>query len=58
MHTWMLGLKTGMYQLRSKSATNAIKFTVDQTEVDKSKNDREKKLETVGAYDVCIGCGA
>merc|ERR1712190_213310 len=31
-HGWQLGLKTGMYYLRTKAATEAIKFTV---EVDK-----------------------
>merc|ERR1711879_960798 len=33
-HGWQLGLKTGMYYLRTKAATEAIKFTV---EVDKVK---------------------
>jgi ribonucleoside-diphosphate reductase alpha subunit len=33
-HGWQLGLKTGMYYLRTKAATDAIKFTV---EVDKVK---------------------
>merc|ERR1711874_953513 len=33
-HGWQLGLKTGMYYLRTKAATDAIKFTVD---VDKVK---------------------
>merc|ERR1712137_1009176 len=28
-HGWGLGLKTGMYYLRTKAATDAIKFTVD-----------------------------
>merc|ERR1711879_345506 len=31
-HGWQLGLKTGMYYLRTKAAADAIKFTV---EVDK-----------------------
>lgn len=29
-HTWKLGLKTGMYYLRTKPAANAIQFTVDK----------------------------
>merc|ERR1712165_660633 len=33
-HGWQLGLKTGMYYLRTKSAADAIKFTV---EVDKMR---------------------
>merc|ERR1712224_427737 len=28
-HGWKLGLKTGLYYLRTKAATDAIKFTVD-----------------------------
>jgi len=28
-HGWQVGLKTGMYYLRTKAATDAIKFTVD-----------------------------
>ncbi len=28
-HAWKLGLKTGMYYLRTKAAADAIKFTVD-----------------------------
>merc|ERR1712115_387770 len=37
---WKKGLKTGMYYLRTKAATDAIKFTVDQQALDK---DEEKK---------------
>ena len=29
-HAWSSGLKTGMYYLRTKAATDAIKFTVDK----------------------------
>merc|ERR1719335_764051 len=32
-HGWSLGLKTGMYYLRTKAATDAIKFTVDVEQV-------------------------
>merc|ERR1712194_830607 len=34
-HAWQLGLKTGMYYLRTKAAVDAIKFTV---EVDKMRS--------------------
>ena len=30
---WKLGLKTGMYYLRTKPAAQAIQFTVDKTKV-------------------------
>ena len=29
-YAWKNGLKTGMYYLRTKAATDAIKFTVDK----------------------------
>merc|ERR1712054_408925 len=32
-HGWQIGLKTGMYYLRKKAATDAIKFTVDVDKV-------------------------
>mmetsp|Transcript_74742 Transcript_74742/g.139543 ORF Transcript_74742/g.139543 Transcript_74742/m.139543 type:complete len:812 (+) Transcript_74742:96-2531(+) len=32
-HGWKLGLKTGMYYLRTKAAADAIKFTVDVSQV-------------------------
>ena len=32
-YAWKKGLKTGMYYLRTKSAADAIKFTVDQAQV-------------------------
>ncbi len=31
-YSWKAGLKTGMYYLRTKAATDAIKFTVDKSE--------------------------
>jgi len=39
-HGWQLGLKTGMYYLRTKAATDAIKFTV---EVDKLRSAQTPK---------------
>merc|ERR1711920_216918 len=36
-HGWKLGLKTGMYYLRTKAAVDAIKFTVDVKEVRNAK---------------------
>jgi len=32
-YAWKSGLKTGMYYLRTKAATDAIKFTVDKTKL-------------------------
>jgi ribonucleoside-diphosphate reductase alpha chain len=33
---WEKGLKTGMYYLRTKAATDAIKFTIDKSVVDET----------------------
>merc|ERR1712028_198833 len=41
-HGWQLGLKTGMYYLRTKAAVDAIKFTV---EVDKVRRASQLKSE-------------
>jgi ribonucleoside-diphosphate reductase alpha chain len=32
-YAWKSGLKTGMYYLRTKSAVNAIQFTVTQQQI-------------------------
>ena len=42
-YAWKSGLKTGMYYLRTKSAVDAIKFTLDNT------NKEEKVKEEVAA---------
>lgn len=43
-YAWSKGLKTGMYYLRSSSATNAIKFSIDAEKVKKRKQ-QQKELE-------------
>ena len=43
-HAWKKGLKTGMYYLRSKAATDAIKFTVDK---EKTKEPVKEELQPV-----------
>ncbi|ETO26767.1 ribonucleoside-diphosphate reductase large chain [Reticulomyxa filosa] len=40
---WEKGLKTGMYYLRTKAATDAIKFTVDHEAIE--KDEKLKKLQ-------------
>lgn len=52
-HAWSKGLKTGMYYLRTKPATDAIKFTVDaealklEVEADRKLKQREdQRLHT------------
>merc|ERR1719240_813115 len=49
---WQLGLKTGMYYLRTKAAADAIKFTVDVDKVKKAGG------ETTGTNPAAAGQGA
>lgn len=37
-HSWKSGLKTGMYYLRTKAATDAIKFTLDKSKLNEVKS--------------------
>jgi len=46
-HGWGLGLKTGMYYLRTKAAADAIKFTVDVEQVKKAGAVEDKKSKSV-----------
>merc|ERR1719251_532307 len=63
---WKAGLKTGMYYLRSKAATDAIKFTVNQAALDKDaarKRAEEARLKMSAAAakaadEECVKCGA
>merc|ERR1712129_134582 len=48
-HGWQLGLKTGMYYLRTKAAADAIKFTV---EVDKTRRASTAGKQDSAAEDV------
>jgi len=59
-HGWQLGLKTGMYYLRTKAATDAIKFTVD-VETTKKVGAEQKAIEQLKAGEpkyACVGCSA
>ncbi len=38
-YSWKAGLKTGMYYLRTKAATDAIKFTLDKSKLEAPKED-------------------
>jgi ribonucleoside-diphosphate reductase alpha chain len=58
-------LKTGIYYLRNKGATDAVKFTLQQEEKPKSVEDQVKDIETQMAEiscsldsDDCLACGA
>lgn len=56
-YAWRRGLKTGMYYLRTKAASDAIKFTI--------RNDKENKNEaheqilcSLENKDECLSCGS
>ncbi|MFN8393296.1 MAG: ribonucleoside-diphosphate reductase subunit alpha [Bacteroidia bacterium] len=62
-YAWEKGLKTGMYYLRTKSAADAIKFTVDAELIRQQKEkDREVALEQITCSlenpDECMACSA
>ncbi|CAE8671118.1 unnamed protein product [Polarella glacialis] len=68
-HGWQLGLKTGMYYLRTKAAVDAIKFTVDVDKVKKAASGytasaetaEQKAIEKLKAGEpkyACVGCSA
>lgn len=71
-HGWQIGLKTGMYYLRTKAAVDAIKFTVDVEKVRRAStlpvtesstaNGTEKQaIEMLKAAEPkysCTGCSA
>jgi len=67
-HGWQLGLKTGMYYLRTKAAVDAIKFTVDVDSVrrasnvgDAARTAEQKAIEALKAAEpkaACLNCSA
>lgn len=68
-YSWKMGLKTGMYYLRTKPAANAIQFTVDKTKArntmgmsnGKADQDKEKMAAiqcSLKNKDECLSCGS
>merc|ERR1712238_576588 len=72
-HGWQLGLKTGMYYLRTKAAADAIKFTVEVDQVKRAslQSAASKPSATPAAEEQaianlkadapkysCVGCGS
>ena len=60
---WKAGLKTGMYYLRTKSATDAIKFTLDKAAISEpvAKTEEERMAEiscSLDDPDNCVSCGS
>eukprot|EP00759_Apiculatamorpha_spiralis_P011748 PhF_6_TR18961/c2_g1_i1/m.27825/K00525/E1.17.4.1A, nrdA, nrdE; ribonucleoside-diphosphate reductase alpha chain len=60
-YTWKLGLKTGMYYLRSRPAADAIKFTVDANKVavaETAKGAKAVEAAPKKEEEGCISCGS
>ncbi|KAJ8721534.1 hypothetical protein PYW07_002309 [Mythimna separata] len=59
-YAWKMGLKTGMYYLRTKPAVNAIQFTVDKSKVKgkvtNGKSEMNGKSEVDDANMAAIAC--
>jgi len=60
---WEKGLKTGMYYLRTKAATDAIKFTIDKSAIQEptAKSIEEAQAEmacSIDNPDDCEACGS
>ena len=57
---WKKGLKTGMYYLRTKAATDAIKFTVDktmnQTTIGTSTDVNDENIRSIEEEQAAIAC--
>lgn len=64
-YAWKKGLKTGMYYLRTKAAADAIKFTVDQSQLNQPKTAEQLKEQntsdmacSIDNPDDCEACGS
>lgn len=66
LHTWKLGLKTGMYYLRTRPANETVKFTIsnetssskvknNEVKLDEYKNKDQSELVSVCTKD-CLSC--
>jgi ribonucleoside-diphosphate reductase subunit M1 len=52
---WKLGLKTGMYYLRTKPAANAIQFTVDKAKAKATLAAKTDKVSVVNLWEMARG---
>ena len=49
-YAWKKGLKTGMYYLRTKAATDAIKFTVDKAALEQPQTVTQQQMAAVSDH--------
>ena len=57
-HGWKKRLKTGMYYLRSKPASEAIKFTVDESAVNATNATPTKTMQCDEQDGTCLMCSS
>lgn len=55
-HAWKIGLKTGLYYLRTKAAADAIKFTVAKEMQGSEVDEKEPPACSLDPY--CVSCSA
>ena len=55
---WKLGLKTGMYYLRTRPAVDAIKFTIKETAVRSSADQQAAMVCSLDNPEECMSCGS
>jgi ribonucleoside-diphosphate reductase alpha chain len=55
-YTWKKGLKTGMYYLRTKAASDAMKFTVDRDTMKQAAHEKEQAEQIACSLDNPEGC--
>jgi ribonucleoside-diphosphate reductase alpha chain len=56
---WKLGLKTGMYYLRTRPAVDAIKFTINEKSAPKSEAEQQAAMVcSLENPEECIACGS
>ena len=57
---WKLGLKTGMYYLRTRAAADAIKFTIREQKAPKAieATDQEAMMCSLDNPEECLSCGS
>jgi ribonucleoside-diphosphate reductase alpha chain len=59
MYAWKMGAKTGMYYLRSKSAADAIKFTIKKRKISNEREENINKNSVCrlnGNNEECLSC--
>jgi ribonucleoside-diphosphate reductase alpha chain len=57
-YSWKMGLKTGMYYLRTKAAADAIKFTIRESMENSDTENTEAMMCSIDNPDDCVACGS